>query len=96
MKLICKLFGFILRVFTVAIEGVGHLLKTLGVVLVDTLTTVGAALGNSLFSGGIFSWLLIGGAAWFLLSSKDKKGSTDVVYSPPLQGASNGNTTASD
>lgn len=71
MKLVCKLFGFILVLFTAAVDGVGYALKTVGTVLVDTVDGVLSSASKAI---GLPKLVLYGGlaaGAWFLMKASD-------------------------
>lgn len=78
MKLICKLFGFILDLFTAAVDGIGYALGTVGTVLITTAAGVlgagGEAIGNILgIDGTLLTWALLGLGAYFLLNRKNEQ-----------------------
>lgn len=73
-KLWCKLWNFVLNIFTSIVEGVGMLLETVGTVLVDVLGGVADAVGKALgISGSTVLWLGLGVAAAWLLFGGDSE-----------------------
>lgn len=73
--MLCKIWNFILNIFTDTLNAVAFALKTVGEVLGDVLTSVGDGLGN--FVGGVFGggnllvWAGVGIFAYFLLTKQD-------------------------
>lgn len=73
MKLICKLFNFILNLFTSAVEGIAFALRTVGEIALELLVDAAEAVGNALgIDGTTVLWLGVGVLAFFLLRNKDK------------------------
>lgn len=90
MDLLCKIFGFILNLFTKVVSVVAQALTILGDatvdVLTDLVTSVGEGIASTLGGSGLLGWLLVGGVAYFLLTKKeDPKPQTITVT--PAQGS---------
>lgn len=77
MNLICKLFGFILNLFNLVVEGIGFALKTVGTVAAEVLGAVTGAVVSGLSDGlGLPKLAVVAGlglVGWFLLSNKKDK-----------------------
>lgn len=79
---LCKIFRFILNVFTQVVTVVAEAIKVLGNAAVDVLSDLfqaaGDALSGLLGGNGILSLLLVGGLVWFFVGrdddEDDKKG----------------------
>lgn len=73
---LCKIFRFILNIFEQVVTVVASAVKTIGTAAVDVLSDLAHSVGDAasgLFSGGGFLGLLVvGGALWMLLGSKDE------------------------
>lgn len=68
MKLICKLFNFLLTLFVNTVEGVAFALKTVGEVALDLLGSALDSVGDLLgVSGTTIAWLGAGLLLFFLL-----------------------------
>lgn len=80
--ILCKIFRFILNVFTQIVTVVAEAVKILGDAVVDVLSELIQSVGDAadkLFSGsGILGLLVVGSLGYFLLTSDDddeRKGS---------------------
>lgn len=86
MDLICKIFGFILNLFTKVVNVVAQALTILGEATVDVLsdlvTSVGEGVASTLGGSGLLGWLLIGGVAYFLLTKKDDSKPQTITVTP--------------
>lgn len=73
MKLICKLFNFILNIFVATVEGIAFALRTVGEIALELLVDAADAVGNALgINGTTVLWLGAGVLAFFLLRNNDK------------------------
>lgn len=73
-KLWCKLWNFLLNIFTTVVEAVGYALKTVGTVLVETAGAIAEAVGDVLgIPGNLFLWIAGGIGLYFLVKSSDDK-----------------------
>lgn len=87
-SLLCKIFRFVLNIFEQVINVVATAVKTIGTAAVDVLSDLAYAVGDAasgLFGGnGFLSLLLIGGALWFFMGSRDEKtkNNDDLIRSP--------------
>lgn len=74
--LLCKIFRFVLNIFERVVNVVASAVKTIGTAAVDVLSELVSAVGNAaagLFSGsGLLGLLVVGGALWMLMGSRDK------------------------
>lgn len=78
-KTLCKIWNFILNLFTDVVDAVAYGLKTFGEVLVPVLGALGQVVGDTI--GSIFggSNLLVWGVAgFFLLSFLKQRDKTDL------------------
>lgn len=75
--MLCKIWNFILNLFTDTLNAIAVALKTVGEVFCDVLTSVGTGVGNLI--GGVFGgsnfivWAGVGVLAYFLLTKQDDK-----------------------
>lgn len=80
----CKLWNFVLGVFTSAVEGIGFALKTVGTVLIDVADGVLGAASDALGLSSILPLALIGAGLYLFWPRKnDDKGSDRVVINNP-------------
>lgn len=86
MDLLCKIFGFILNLFTKVVSVVAQALTILGDatvdVLTDLVTSVGEGVASSLGGSGLLGWLLIGGVAYFILTKKKNSDPQTITVTP--------------
>lgn len=78
-KIWCKLWNFILNAFNGALEAIGHLLVTLGEVLVDAFAVVAEGVSDVLGVSPL-TLVLLGVGAYLLFFSpkdEDKKATVD-------------------
>lgn len=89
MSLLCKLFKFLLNVFTQIVEVVASAVKTIGTAVVDVLSDLVESAGNALFGGnGFLTLLLVGGGLYFLFG-RDKQPESTSKRKPTV-GVTNG------
>lgn len=74
MSILCKIFNWILNIFGQVVDFVASAVSTIGVALVDVLSTLANAVGDALFGGGTGSLVLLlglGAAMWFVFGGDD-------------------------
>lgn len=70
--LFCKIWQFLLNVFTDIVNAVAQALATIGTAVVDVLSQVADAVGDALgISGSTFLWIALGLGAYFLFGGDD-------------------------
>lgn len=86
MDLICKIFGFILNLFTKVVGVVAQAVTILGDatvdVLTDLVTSVGEGVASTLGGSGLLGWLLVGGVAYFFLTKKQDPQPQTITVTP--------------
>lgn len=69
---LCKLFRFVLNVFTQVVDVVASAVKVIGGAAVDVLTDLLSSVGNMLgIDGSTLMWIALGVGAYFLFSGSD-------------------------
>lgn len=69
--ILCKIFQFLLSTLQQVVEVVASAIKSIGHAVVDVLSDLWDNTLGSGSLGGIFTFAILGIAAWWLLSSKD-------------------------
>lgn len=86
MDLICKIFGFVLALFTKVVSAVAQGITILGDatvdVLTDLITSVGEGVASTLGGSDLLGWLLVGGVAYFLLTRKETSRPQTITVTP--------------
>lgn len=81
--MLCKIWNFILTLFTDVLDAVAYALKTVGEVLVAVAKGVGEAVGSvvgSVFGGGNgILWIGIAAAAYFLFFRQNENGDSNYT-----------------
>lgn len=81
--MLCKIWNFLLNLFTDVLDAVAYALKTVGEVLVVVAKGVGEAVGSavdSLFGGSnLFVWAGAAIAAYFLFFKQDENGNSNYT-----------------
>lgn len=76
MGILCKIFNFVLNIFTMAVDFVAKTVKTLGNAVVDVLSELISSVAegvSSIFSMNPLFWIaIVGGVGWLLLSNNDE------------------------
>lgn len=81
--MLCKIWNFLLNLFTDVLDAVAYALKTVGEVLVAVAKGVGEAVGSavdSIFGGSnLFVWAGAAIAAYFLFFKQDENGNSNYT-----------------
>lgn len=86
MKLVCKLLGFILKLWVAVVEGVGFALKTVGTVLVDTVDGVVSSVSDAVGLPKLLIYGLLGWGAFVLLTKdQDRKSAERIAIAQSRQ-----------
>lgn len=72
--LLCKIWNFLLNIFTDLVSAVASAIAVVGTAIVDVLSEVASAVGDALgLSGSTVVWLGVGiFAYWFISKKKDE------------------------
>lgn len=73
MGLLCKLFKFLLNVFTRIVEVVASAIKVVGTAVVDVLSDLVESASNALFGSGSWLTLAFVGVGLYLLLGRDSR-----------------------
>lgn len=76
MGILCKIFNFVLNIFTMVVDFAAKVITTLGNAAVDVLSELVSSVAggiSSIFSMNPIFWIaILGGVGWLLLSNNDE------------------------
>lgn len=76
-RLLCKIFNFVLNLFSKVVGVVAEALKTVGSAAVDVLSDLASSVAGSVLSNPL-GIALLGLGAWFLFSQYKEKDERDI------------------